>query len=877
VSRSAADIRRAFLEFFAARGHTVVSSSALVPAHDPTLLFTNAGMVQFKDVFLGREERPYRRAASAQRCVRAGGKHNDLENVGYTARHHTFFEMLGNFSFGDYFKREAIAHAWALLTDEFAIPAERLWVTVHPDDDEAARIWTQEVGFPAARLRRIPGDDNFWSMGDTGPCGPCTEIFYDHGPEIPGGPPGSPDADGDRYVEIWNLVFMQYDRAADGTLAPLPRPSVDTGMGLERIAAVLQGVHDNYRTDLFRRLLAAAAELAGMRDLDQPSLKVIADHIRAAAFLIVDGVLPGNEGRGYVLRRIIRRACRHGHKLGIEAPFFHRMVAPLVAEMGPAYPELAGARARVEQALETEERRFAETLAQGLALLEEAAARQAGRVIPGTLAFRLYDTYGFPLDLTADWARERGLSVDNAGFEAAMARQRETARAAGRFHAQEQLRLGDVALAEVVGPHFIGYAHEEAEEEVQALFRGTEPVTALTAGENGAVILTRTPFYAESGGQVGDAGTLETPGGRFEVHDTRKQGELHVHLGRVTQGVLRAGEVVQARVDGQRRAALRRHHSATHLLNAGLRRVLGEHVAQRGSLVSPQRLRFDFSHDAPLSPEQRTAIEDFVNAQVLANHPAELRELPYHEAVAEGALAMAGEAYADTVRVLRLGPDSFELCGGTHVTRTGDIGLVHVVAESGVAAGVRRVEAVAGLAALEALREREALLDAAARAGRTSPDQLPRRLEQLEDERRRLERELERLRAQLASGKRADLAAGAVDIGAGTRCVAARMDGADAATLRAAVDRLKQELGSAVVVLASVTDGKVLLVAGVTVDRAEALPAGALVAHVAAPVGGRGGGRADFAQAGGNRPEALDAALAGVAEYARERLAGSAP
>ena len=872
--RSSAALRRSFLDFFAGHGHTPVPSASLVPASDPTLLFTNAGMVPFKDVFLGRERRPYVRAASAQRCVRAGGKHNDLENVGYTARHHTFFEMLGNFSFGDYFKREAIGYAWQYLTEVLNLPAERLWVTVYEQDEQAAAIWLEEIGVDPGRFARIGARDNFWSMGDTGPCGPCSENIYDHGPQVAGGPPGSPEEDGDRYVEIWNLVFMQYDRGADGTLTPLPRPSVDTGMGLERLAAVMQGVHSNYEIDLFQRLIGAMADIAGTTGREAPSLRVIADHIRASAFLITDGVLPGNEGRGYVLRRIIRRAARHGHQLGVQGAFFHRMVAPLVAEMGEAYPELAAAQARIEQVLVQEEERFAQTLEQGLKLLEEAIGSLQGDTIPGDTVFQLYDTYGFPSDLTADIARERGLAIDEDGFERAMTAQRAAARAASRFRSESALDF-EAVDAEALQRHvFSGYERTADTARIVALFHDRRPVERLAAGEQGAIVLDRTPFYAESGGQVGDAGRIAGAAGLFAVADTQK-GELgtHVHHGELTQGTLAVGETVQPQIDVGRRDAIRRNHSATHLLNAALREVLGEHVVQKGSLVAPDRLRFDFAHDQPLTADELRAVEDWVNAAVLCNDAAEIREMPYAEAVAAGALSLAGEAYAEQVRVLRLGEFSTELCGGVHVGRTGDIGAFAILSEAGVSAGVRRIEAVTGWQALAQLREQRELLTSLAEQLRAQPTELARRIGQLQAQQRQLEKENARLKQQLASGQGQDLGAQAEQVG-DTQLLVARLDGVDAKTLRETLDQLKTRLQQAAVLLATVSDGKVVLIAGVTRNRTDRLAAGAWVNVAAEGVGGRGGGRPDMAQAGGKEVAALDTALAHAREWAREQLAG---
>jgi alanyl-tRNA synthetase len=870
----AAEARRAFLEFFRERGHTVVPSSPLVPGNDPTLLFTNAGMVQFKDVFLGKERRDYVRATSSQRCVRAGGKHNDLENVGYTARHHTFFEMLGNFSFGDYFKRDAIRFAWEFLTGTLQLDPARLWVTVFRDDDEAAEIWLKEVGVSPARFSRMGEKSNFWAMGDTGPCGPCSEIFYDHGPQISGGPPGSPDEDGDRYVEIWNLVFMQFDRAADGTLTPLPKPSVDTGMGLERMAAVLQGVHSNYDIDLFRSLIRAAAELAHTSDLESSSLRVIADHIRACTFLIVDGVLPSNEGRGYVLRRIIRRAVRHGYKLGIEEPFFYKLVAVLEREMSSAYPELARGRAHAERVLKQEEERFAETLANGMALLEGVIAKLTGggragkeAVIPGETVFKLYDTFGFPADLTADIARERGLTIDQAGFDAAMEEQRRRSQEASKFGVD--LRGGAVVDSRTA---FQGYDGLESEGRVVALLKDGVPVQELRAGETGEVVLDRTPFYAESGGQVGDTGTLMGPGSRFLVQDTVKRGAAHSHAGRVSEGAIRVHDVLRAQVDGERRRATALNHTATHLLHAALRKTLGTHVQQKGSLVAPDRLRFDFSHLQPVTAAELTQIERLVNAQIRLNAPAETQLMGYESAVAAGAMALFGEKYDKDVRVLRVGDFSMELCGGTHVQRAGDIGLFKILGESGVASGVRRIEAITGEAAIEYVEQSEALLRELAQLVRGSREDLRDKVQDTLERIRQMEKEVRALKDRLASGQGADLASGAVDV-QGVKIVATRVEGADAGALRSAVDRLKDRLKSAVVVLASVEGPeKVVLVAGVTADQTARIKAGELAGVIAAKVGGRGGGRPDFAQAGGNNPAALDAALASVADLVRARL-----
>jgi alanyl-tRNA synthetase len=873
-----AEIRTRFLDFFKARGHTIVPSAPLVPANDPTLLFTNSGMVQFKNVFLGSEKLAYKRASDVQRCLRAGGKHNDLDAVGYTARHHTFFEMLGNWSFGDYFKREAIQWAWELLTVEFNLPPEKLWVTVYHTDDEAWDIWHRVVGVPAERIVRI-GDnkgapyasDNFWQMADTGPCGPCTEIFYDHGAAIAGGPPGSKDEDGDRYIEIWNLVFMQFDRAADGTLSPLPAPCVDTGMGLERLAAVLQGVHSNYEIDLFQHLIAAAQELTGCTDRAHKSLRVIADHIRACAFLIVDGVLPSNEGRGYVLRRIIRRALRHGWMLGVHGEFFWKMVAPLVAEMGTAYPELAAKQAFVENALRAEEQRFGETLEHGMKVFDEVAAR-ADKIIPGDDAFRLYDTYGFPVDLTADMARERGMGVDMAGFERAMDAQRERARSASKFESKTQLPA-EVA-SRLTPTRFLGYdTLESAACKVLALVREGDTVDALAPGEAGAVILDRTPFYAESGGQVGDAGTLEHAAGAFAVSDTQKfAGQFFGHVGAWKgRAPLRVGDEVMAHVDGARRQATVLNHSATHLLHAALRETLGDHVTQKGSLVAPDRLRFDFSHFQPVAPAELRHIEDRVNQQIRRNDTAETRRMAYDEAIATGAMALFGEKYGDEVRVVGMGDFSTELCGGTHVARTGDIGLFKIVSESGVAAGVRRIEALTGAGAVAHVAAEERQLDEIAGLLASSSDDVTDKLRHVLERQKKLEHELDALKAKAASSASGDLAAHAEAV-EGVKLVAARVDGMDAKALREAVDGLKQKLGDCVVLLASGHDGKAALVGGVHGAALGQVKAGEVVAHVAQQIGGKGGGRPDMAQGGGEDSPALDAALRGVPGWLAQRL-----
>jgi alanyl-tRNA synthetase len=866
---SSAELRAAFLDFFKGHGHAVVPSSSLVPGNDPTLLFTNAGMVQFKDVFLGKDKRPYNRAASSQRCVRAGGKHNDLENVGYTARHHTFFEMLGNFSFGDYFKREAIRYAWDFVTGTLGIPPERLWVTVYEEDDGAAEIWLKEIGVDPGRFTRLGAKSNFWAMGDTGPCGPCTEIFYDHGPGIEGGPPGSPNEDGDRYVEIWNLVFMQYDRSADGKLTPLPKPSVDTGMGLERIAAVMQGVHSNYDIDLFRELIGAAARHTGTTDLGASSLRVIADHIRASSFLIADGVLPSNEGRGYVLRRIIRRAIRHGFMLGQREPFFHKIVATLDDVMGEAYPELRSQRGHIAKVLEQEELRFAETLAQGMALLDGAIGKLAGKQIPGETVFRLYDTFGFPVDLTNDIARERGLTIDEAGFEAAMEEQRARARAASKFGVDLRADL-------LVEGHteFKGYENERAQGRVVELIRGKERVEELRAGEEGQVVLDATPFYAESGGQVGDRGVLTAGAARFVVADTQKLGKVHLHVGKLEGGTLKVGDTVTAEVDHALRQATRLNHSATHLLHAALRKVLGTHVTQKGSLVAPDRLRFDFSHYSAVTPEELREIERLVNAEVRANAEAETRLMNFDDAVAAGAMALFGEKYDSEVRVLRIGEFSTELCGGTHVSRAGDIGLFKILSEGGVAAGVRRIEAVTGEAAFDYVMESEHRLRDVAGLVRGSRDDVEEKVRQLIERGRKLEKEVAQLKDKLASGRGKDLASEAVEI-AGIKVLATAVEGADAAALRNAVDQLKSQLGTAVIVLgAAGGDGKVTLIAGVTADATAKVKAGDVINFVAQQVGGRGGGRADMAQAGGTDAAALPAALQSVAGWVKDRLNG---
>lgn len=861
-----AEIRQAFLDYFARQGHAVVPSSSLVPHDDPTLLFTNAGMNQFKDVFLGREKRDYTRATSSQRCVRAGGKHNDLENVGYTARHHTFFEMLGNFSFGDYFKREAIKFAWEFLTEDLKLPADKLWVTVHVSDDEAADIWIKEMGIDPSRFSRLD-EDNFWQMGDTGPCGPCSEIFYDHGEDVPGGPPGSENDDLDRYIEIWNLVFMQYDRQPDGELKPLPKPSVDTGMGLERIAAVKQGVHSNYEIDLFQALLEKAAELTGTKDLEEKSLRVIADHIRSSAFLISDGVIPSNEGRGYVLRRIIRRALRHGHKLGQDQVFFHKLVDELANQMGEAYPELREQQARIEKALLAEEEQFARTLADGMKVLEAAISDLDGTVIPGDVVFTLYDTHGFPTDLTNDVARERGLSIDLDGFEQAMAAQRERSRGVDAFANDYSDRLQVDARSE-----FSGYEKLDDAAEVVALYRDGDEVSELNAGEEGMVVLARTPFYAESGGQVGDTGYLQVGEAKFAVSDTRKRQDAHLHLGKLEAGSLKQGDKVNAYVDVTRRRAIMRNHSATHLMHAALREILGDHVAQKGSLVNADYLRFDFSHGEAVSAEQIQQIEARVNGQVLANTAVTTELMDIDAAKGAGAMALFGEKYDDKVRVLTMGEAAFskELCGGTHVARTGDIGLFKIIAEGASSSGVRRIEAVAGERALAEMQKLERTVRDSAALLKTSGDQLAGRVEQVVTRTRELEKEIERLKQKLASGTGNDLSASVQEI-AGVKVLAEALDGADGKTLRTAMDKLKDKLGSAVILLAAVEGDKISLVAGVTKDLTDRFKAGELMRHVAEQVDGKGGGRPDMAQGGGTNPAALPDALKSVSQWVADQ------
>ena len=868
------EIRSGFLEYFRSKGHSIVPSSPLVPANDPTLLFVNSGMVQFKDVFLGQDKRPYKRATTSQRSLRAGGKHNDLENVGYTARHHAFFEMLGNFSFGDYFKKDAIQFAWELLTKVYKLPPDRLWTTVYETDDEAYELWTRTIGLPPGRVVRIgdkPGgqkyqSDNFWQMADTGPCGPCSEIFYDHGPGVEGGPPGSPDADGDRYIEVWNLVFMQFNRDEQGVLHPLPRPSVDTGMGLERIAAVLQGKHSNYEIDLFQDLIRAAARETKQKDLKNPSLNVVADHIRACSFLIVDGVIPGNEGRGYVLRRIIRRAIRHGYKLGQKQPFFHRLVEDLDKVMGDAYPELRKAKARVADVLSQEEQRFAETLENGMSVLESALA-SGEKLLDGETVFRLYDTFGFPVDLTADIARERGVRIDMAGFEAAMDQQRERARAASKFAAASTLEYQGGKT------EFHGYDAQALAAKVVALYREGTPVQSVKSGDSGTVVLDRTPFYAEAGGQVGDRGELVGSGGTFEVADTQKiQAEVYGHQGTLKTGTLKVGDRVEARVDTALRASTMRNHSVTHLMHKALREVLGPHVQQKGSLVDADKTRFDFSHDKPLSEPQIREVESRVNAEILQNTPTRARVMPIDEAKKSGAMMLFGEKYGDEVRVLEIGT-SREFCGGTHVARTGDIGVFKIYSEGGVAAGIRRVEATTGPRALAIMNAQLQEFQEVAKELRAQPGagMVTRAVKTLLDEKKALEKELARARSKLAMGQGQDLASQAVDV-KGAKVLVATLEGADAKTLRDTMDKLKDRLKSAAIVLGAVNDGKVALIAGVTADLTGKLKAGELVNYVAQQVGGKGGGRPDMAQAGGNDPAGLPSALQSVRSWVEQRV-----
>ncbi|MCP3866555.1 MAG: alanine--tRNA ligase [Gammaproteobacteria bacterium] len=861
------ETRRKFLEYFEKHKHRTVRSSSLVPHDDPTLLFTNAGMVQFKRIFLGEEKRDYNRATTSQKCVRAGGKHNDLENVGYTARHHTFFEMLGNFSFGDYFKEKAVEFAWDLLTNGYGLPPEKLWASIYLDDDEAYELWNKNIGIPEDRIVRLGEEDNFWAMGDTGPCGPCSEIFYDHGPNVWGGPPGSPEEEGDRYIEIWNLVFMQYDRDASGNLNPLPKPSVDTGMGLERLAAVMQQVHSNYEIDLFQNLIQTAARITGCKDFEDKSLRVIADHIRSCAFLVVDGVIPSNEGRGYVLRRIIRRAIRHGYMLGIKQPFFYRLVATLSDEMGDAYPELRAAQDQVERTLRHEEERFAETLEQGMKILDHAIESLKGNQISGETLFRLYDTYGFPTDLTADIARERNLTVDMDGFEVEMEAQRERARAASHFGATEQLSIEVES-----GTEFTGYEKLQDKSRVIALFREGRSLDRVEQEGEAMVVLDRTPFYAESGGQVGDKGVIGLDEGSFEVLDTQKQaGDVVVHVGRFRGTALQVGETVSPAVDLEKRTRTALHHSATHLLHAALRQILGDHVQQKGSLVDPDRLRFDFSHFEPISRNQLLVIERLVNQQIRANHAVETRIMSLDDAKAAGAMALFGEKYTDKVRVLSMGGFSTELCGGTHVNAVGNIGLFRITAESGIASGVRRIEAVAGEPAIDLMESDADRLHRVAQLVKAGREDVDDKVAQLTDKARRLEKELDQLKAKLASAAGSDLAGSAIDV-SGVKVLAAALDGANAKELRNTMDQLKNKLGSAAIVLAGVTGDKVSLVAGVSKDQTSVLEAGDLVKFVAEQVGGRGGGRPDMAQAGGNDPSALPAALESVEGWVRNKL-----
>ena len=877
--KTSAELRQAFLTFFKDKGHEVVPSSSLVPGNDPTLLFTNAGMVQFKDVFLGRDKRPYTRATSSQRCVRAGGKHNDLENVGYTARHHTFFEMLGNFSFGDYFKEDAIRYAWEFLTDVVGLPADKLWVTVYADDDEAADIWLNKIGVSAERFSRIgdkPGkkyeSDNFWAMGDTGPCGPCTEIFYDHGEDIWGGPPGTPEEDGDRYIEIWNLVFMQYNRSAEGDMDKLPAPSVDTGMGLERLAAILQGVHNNYDIDIFQHLIRAAAKETRTTDLENKSLRVIADHIRSCAFLCVDGVLPSNEGRGYVLRRIIRRACRHGHQLGMDDLFFYKLVQPLVEIMGEAYPELADAQSNVERLLKMEEERFAETLDHGMKIMEEDIKQLQDKTITGETLFKLYDTYGFPVDLTADIARERGLEIDEAGFEACMEAQRERGRSASQF-GMDYNKDVQVACESV----FTGYDQLKQDATVLELFVGADPVDALIEGQQGIIVLDETPFYGESGGQVGDTGLLYSSAASFIVKDTQKQGNSVLHIGEVQQGTISKGDQLTAEFDLEVRKAISRNHSATHLMHAALQQVLGDHVSQKGSLVDAEKLRFDFSHFEPVTAEQLKQIEQIVNAQIRGNSEASAKEMALEAAKASGAMALFGEKYDDVVRVVSMGEPqgdgsfSTELCGGVHVSRVGDIGFFKITAESGIASGVRRIEAVTGEAAVNWVEAKDSQLDSLAQLLKSSRDEVNAKVEQLIQRLKELDKQLAQLKGKMASQAGSDLSSQAEDIG-GVKVLTAHLEGADSNTLRDTLDQLKNKLGSAAIVLASSDGEKVKLIAGVSKDLTKTIKAGDLVNIAAAEVGGKGGGRPDMAQAGGSNPAAIPQALDAAKSWLQQQL-----
>ena len=865
---TSAELREQFLKYFEEKGHTIVPSSPLVPGNDPTLLFTNAGMVQFKDVFLGIDKRNYSRATTSQRCVRAGGKHNDLENVGYTARHHTFFEMLGNFSFGEYFKQDAIGYAWDFLTNVVGLPAEKLWITVYADDDEAADIWLKEIKVDPDQFTRIATSDNFWSMGDTGPCGPCSEIFYDHGPDIAGGPPGTPEEDGDRYIEIWNLVFMQYNRDASGHMEPLPKPSVDTGMGLERLAAILQNVHNNYDIDLFQALITEAGQLTTTDDLENKSLRVIADHIRSCAFLIVDGVLPSNEGRGYVLRRIIRRAARHGHQLGCSEPFFYRLVAALDQQMGDAYPELRQHREHVERVLHKEEQRFAETLEQGMRILEDSIGKMEGDTIDGGTVFKLYDTYGFPADLTADVARERDLKIDQAGFDVEMESQRTRARASSQFSAVSgQLKLEKYPVTE-----FLGYEESAAEGQLLAILQNDESIEQLENGDQAILILDRTPFYAEAGGQVGDSGTIVIDGEtEFRIVDTQKQNDVYLHIGTLNSGELSVGDKINARIDKEHRRSVVLNHSATHLMHAALRRVLGDHVQQKGSLVDADKLRFDFSHYEPVESAQLIEIETLVNDEIRGNIETRAEVMDMAAAKNTGAMALFGEKYGDVVRVLTIGSDSTELCGGTHVNRAGDIGLFKIVVESGIASGVRRIEAVTGEAAMQRFIESDNKLEIVAQTLKANRDNLLQRIEQLQSSHRSLEKEVISLKSKMASQAGGDLASQAQDVG-GIKVLAAILDGANVKTLRETVDQLKNKLGAAAVVLASSEDGKVSIIAGVTKAESTRIRAGDLANHVAEQCGGRGGGRPDMAQAGGSQPENLPAALESVIPWMESKL-----
>jgi len=872
--KSTAQLRQAFLDYFSHKEHQLVSSSSLVPGNDPTLLFTNAGMVQFKDVFLGKEQRKYIKATSSQRCVRAGGKHNDLENVGYTARHHTFFEMLGNFSFGDYFKKDAIHYAWEFLTQVVGLPEERLWVTVYEKDDEAADIWLNEVKVSSERFSRIGEKDNFWSMGETGPCGPCSEIFYDHGESIPGGPPGSPDEDGDRYIEIWNLVFMQYNRDKSGKLTPLPKPSVDTGMGLERLAAILQNVHNNYDIDLFQALIKATAKLASTSDLENKSLRVIADHIRACAFLIVDGVIPSNEGRGYVLRRIIRRAIRHGHQLGIREAFFHKLVSALETQMGTAYPELTKNKSQVEKVLLQEEIKFAETLEKGMEILESEIKQLKDKVIPGKIAFKLYDTYGFPVDLTADIAREQHLSLDMDGFDVAMEAQRQRARSAGAFDLDynEQLEFSAQTQKQTA---FCGYEHLFEQCKITDIFVDGKAVQEISAGQQGIIVLNETPFYAESGGQEGDNGLLSSSGSTFDslfdITDTQKQADIFIHIGKVSSGSFSVNSFVEAQVNKKQRQKTAANHSATHLLHAALRNLLGDHVQQKGSMVNDERLRFDFSHFEAVNNEQLHEIERMVNSHIRLNHPVETRTMSVEDAKSSGAMALFGEKYADEVRVLSMSSFSVELCGGTHVNRTGDIGLFKIISESGVAAGVRRIEAVSSEGALDWVEENENPIEQLAKILKSPKDSLDKKLLNVLDTNRLLEKELERLKSKLASNQGSDLVSQAVDVN-GVKVLAIKLDAVDAKTLRETMDQLKNKLGTCIIVLGTSDGKKVSLIAGVSKDAISKIKAGDAVNHVAAQVGGKGGGRPDMAMAGGSEPENLDKALASFVPWIKTKL-----